>query len=83
MGKVSDGLGDSEGSTRAAGWVRIAAAAKIPVVPRGAGSGLSGGSSAVEGGIIVCLDRMREIASLYIAGRQRTNQSPTSEMAPT
>ncbi|EKU46125.1 FAD-linked oxidase C-terminal domain-containing protein [Brevibacterium casei] len=42
--------------------VRIAAAAKIPVVPRGAGSGLSGGSSAVEGGIIVCLDRMREIA---------------------
>ena len=42
--------------------VRIAAAAKIPDVPRGAGSGLSGGSSAVEGGIIVCLDRMREIA---------------------
>ncbi|MFF8893789.1 FAD-binding oxidoreductase [Brevibacterium casei] len=42
--------------------VRIAAAAKIPVVPRGAGSSLSGGSSAVEGGIIVCLDRMREIA---------------------
>ncbi|MCT1552004.1 FAD-binding oxidoreductase [Brevibacterium casei] len=41
--------------------VRIAAAAKVPVVPRGAGSGLSGGSSAVEGGIIVCLDRMREI----------------------
>ncbi len=39
--------------------VRIAAAAKIPVVPRGAGSGLSGGGSAVEGGIIVCLDRMR------------------------
>ena len=42
--------------------VRIAAAAKIPVVPRGAGSGLSGVSSAVEGGIIVGLARMREIA---------------------
>ena len=41
--------------------VRVAAEAKVPVVPRGAGSGLSGGSSAVEGGIIVCLDRMREI----------------------
>lgn len=41
--------------------VKIAAAAKIPVVPRGAGSGLSGGSSAVEGGIIISLDRMREI----------------------
>ena len=42
--------------------VRVAAAARIPVVPRGAGSGLSGGSSAVEGGLIVCLDRMRDIA---------------------
>ena len=41
--------------------VRIVAAAKIPVVPRGAGSGLSGGSSAVEGSIILSLDRMREI----------------------
>jgi len=41
--------------------MRIAAAAKLPVIPRGAGSGLSGGSSAVEGSIIVSLDRMREI----------------------
>ncbi|WP_318247225.1 FAD-binding oxidoreductase [Microbacterium commune] len=41
--------------------IRIAAAAKVPVVPRGAGSGLSGGSSAVEGAIVLSLDRMREI----------------------
>ncbi|GAB3595871.1 FAD-binding oxidoreductase [Microbacterium tumbae] len=41
--------------------VRAAAAAKIPVIPRGAGSGLSGGSSAVDGAVIVSLDRMREI----------------------
>jgi len=41
--------------------VRIAAAAKVAVIPRGAGSGLSGGSSAVEGAIILSLDRMREI----------------------
>jgi glycolate oxidase len=33
----------------------------IPVVPRGAGSGLSGGSSAVTGGIVLSLDRMRAI----------------------
>lgn len=33
----------------------------IPVVPRGAGSGLSGGSSAVEGGIVLSLGRMRAI----------------------
>ena len=32
-----------------------------PVVPRGAGSGLPGGSSAVDGGIVLSLERMRAI----------------------
>ncbi|KQY61785.1 MULTISPECIES: FAD-binding oxidoreductase [unclassified Nocardioides] len=41
--------------------VRWAAAHRIPVVPRGAGTGLSGGSSAVDGGITISLDRMRAI----------------------
>ena len=41
--------------------VRWAARHGVPVVPRGAGSGLSGGSSAVDGGLIVCVERMREI----------------------
>ena len=31
------------------------------MVPRGAGSGLSGGSSAVDGGIVLSLERMRAI----------------------
>lgn len=42
--------------------VRFAAAHRIPIVPRGAGSGLSGGSTAVDGCIIVSLDRMRGIS---------------------
>src|SRR5699024_1170826 len=33
----------------------------MPVVPRGAGSGLSGGSSAVDGGIILSMEKMRAI----------------------
>jgi glycolate oxidase len=41
--------------------LRWASANNVPVVPRGAGSGLSGGSTAVEGGIVLCLERMREI----------------------
>ena len=41
--------------------VRWAAAHGVPVVPRGAGSGLSGGSSAVEGGIVLGLEQMRAI----------------------
>src|SRR6478752_2384747 len=41
--------------------VRWAAAHRVPVVPRGAGSGLSGGSSAVDGGIVLSLERMDAI----------------------
>ena len=41
--------------------VRWAAAHDVPVVPRGAGSGLSGGASAVDGGIVLSLERMRAI----------------------
>src|SRR5690349_18262844 len=41
--------------------VRFAAAHGIPVVPRGAGSGLSGGASAVDGCLIVCTERMTAI----------------------
>ena len=41
--------------------VRWAAAHRVPVVPRGAGSGLSGGSSAVDGGIVLSTERMRAI----------------------
>ena len=41
--------------------VRWAARHRVPVVPRGAGSGLSGGSTAVDGGIVLSLERMRGI----------------------
>ena len=41
--------------------VRFAAKHKIPVIARGAGSGLSGGSSAIDGCIIVSLERMRSV----------------------
>ncbi len=41
--------------------VRWAAEHRVPIVPRGAGSGLSGGSSAVDGGIVLSLERMKSI----------------------
>ena len=41
--------------------IRWAAAHSVPVVPRGAGSGLSGGSSAVDGGIVLSLEKMNAI----------------------
>ncbi|HEY5031933.1 MAG TPA: FAD-linked oxidase C-terminal domain-containing protein [Actinomycetes bacterium] len=39
-------------------------ARRIPVVPRGAGSGLSGGANAVDGCIVLCLERMRDIVAV-------------------
>jgi glycolate oxidase len=41
--------------------LRWASAYQIPVVPRGAGSGLSGGSSAVDAGVVLSMERMRAI----------------------
>src|SRR4051794_22613234 len=41
--------------------VRWAARHGVGIVPRGAGSGLSGGSTAVDGAIVLSLERMRAI----------------------
>ncbi|HEY7592747.1 MAG TPA: FAD-binding protein, partial [Actinophytocola sp.] len=41
--------------------VRACAAARVPVVPRGAGSGLSGAANAVDGCVMLVLTRMNEI----------------------
>ena len=38
--------------------VRLARALDLPIVPRGAGTGLSGGALPIEGGIVVGLARM-------------------------
>src|ERR1700744_5549247 len=42
--------------------LRWATAHKVPVVPRGAGSGLSGGATALDGGIVLSTEKMRDIA---------------------
>src|SRR5262249_12476487 len=39
--------------------VKIARSAEIPIVPRGAGTGLSGGALPVPGSIVVALSRMK------------------------
>jgi len=37
----------------------------VVVVPRGAGSGLSGGANAIDGCIVLCLERMNQILSVH------------------
>jgi glycolate oxidase len=49
--------------------VRLALQAGLPVTPRGAGTGLSGGSVAALGGVVVALTRMKRILELDTADR--------------
>lgn len=44
--------------------VRIAAAAHVPIVPRGAGTGLSGGAVAVDGALTVVFTQMASIVEI-------------------
>ncbi len=41
--------------------MQAAHAHRVPVVPRGAGSGLTGGSNAIDGSLVVCVERMRDV----------------------
>jgi glycolate oxidase len=41
--------------------LRWATANRVPVVPRGAGSGLSGGATALDNGIVLSMEKMRDI----------------------
>ncbi|NIQ94818.1 MAG: FAD-binding oxidoreductase, partial [Desulfuromonadales bacterium] len=36
----------------------------VPIIPRGSGTGLSGGSIAPQGGIVICLTRMNRILEI-------------------
>ncbi len=44
--------------------VRLAVAHRLPITPRGAGSGLSGGAIPIHGGIVVDLGRMNRILEI-------------------
>jgi glycolate oxidase len=55
--------------------VRLAAQARMPVVARGAGTGLSGGAVAVEGGIVVAFARMKKILEIDLEN-QRARVQP-------
>jgi glycolate dehydrogenase FAD-linked subunit len=48
-------------SDQVAATVRICASFGVPVTARGAGTGLSGGANAIEGGVIITLDRLNQI----------------------
>ena len=68
--------------------VRLCAAHEVPFVPRGHGTGLSGGAKPVAGGIVIALSRLNRVRSVDIANRRVTvepgvtNLEITRQVAP-
>src|SRR5580765_3700194 len=53
-----------ETTAEVAALVRLAAEHRVAVVPRGAGSGLSGGAAGIEGGLTIALTRMNRVLEI-------------------
>ncbi len=58
-----------EKTEQVAAAVRIAHKHGLPVIPRGAGTGLSGGAVATVGGVIIALTRMKRIIEVDVLNR--------------
>jgi glycolate oxidase len=54
--------------------VRLCRAARVPIVPRGSGTGLIGGAMAPEGGVMVGMNRMTSIVDVDLPNRCATVQ---------
>jgi len=61
---LPDAVAYPETAEVVSGLLAFASAEGIPVVPRGAGTGLSGGSVPAEGGIALCLSKMNRIRDI-------------------
>ena len=63
-GALPDAIVLPAGAEQVAQIIDIAARNRIPVVPRGAGTGLSGGAVTIHGGIALQMTRMRRIIDI-------------------
>lgn len=50
--------------------VRAARAAGVPIVPRGAGTGLSGGATPMTGGVVIATTRMERVLEVDVPNRR-------------
>ncbi len=58
-----------DSAAEVAAAVRIARRYDLPVVPRGAGTGLSGGAVAAYGGVLIVMTRMKRILEVDVTNR--------------
>lgn len=72
-----------ETTEQAAAVVRLAHREGIPFLPRGAGTGLSGGAVPIQGGIVISLSRMKRILAIDLPNRQALVQPGVVNLAIT
>jgi glycolate oxidase len=63
-GAVPDAVVLPANTAEVSSVIRVAAKHRIPIVPRGAGTGLSGGAVTIRGGIALQVTRMRKILEI-------------------
>jgi len=70
-----------QGSDEIAAVVQACRANAVPFVARGAGTGLSGGAMALDGGIIIALNRMNRILAIDVENRRATVEPGVRNLA--
>src|SRR6185312_2273902 len=63
-GALPDAVVLASSTDQVSAVIKVAAENRIPVVPRGAGTGLSGGAVTIHGGIALQVTRMRRILEI-------------------
>ena len=63
-GRPADAVVLPADTQQVAAVVKVCAAHRVPVVPRGAGTGYTGGSVPVHGGVVLSLERMNRILEI-------------------
>jgi glycolate oxidase len=63
-GHPADAVVLPDGAEEVAAIVRVCAEARVPIVPRGAGTGYTGGAVPVRGGVVISLERMNRILEI-------------------
>ena len=71
----------AESEAQVQGVLRICAHLGVPVVPRGAGTGLSGGAMPIHEGVVLSLARMRKIIAVDPYSRTATLQPGVRNLA--
>src|SRR4026207_1484822 len=71
-----------ESAEQVAAVVRLCRRERVPVVPRGSGTGLIGGAMASAGGVMVSMTRMNRIVELDFPNRCATAQPRRHQAGP-